>query len=53
MDITIGFFRHSSMDKIMGAAAVNENNHLVVVDATNQLQKFGVRKMSDKAERKV
>ena len=37
MYITMALDGHSPVNKIVGAVAINQNNHLVVFDVANQL----------------
>jgi len=43
MDIKRGFFGHYPMNKIMGVTVINQKNHLLVLDVTNQHQSLWCR----------
>jgi hypothetical protein len=40
-NITMSLFGHFPMNKVVGVSPVNQNNHFVVLDATNQIQSLG------------
>jgi hypothetical protein len=44
MDITMGFFGNSPMNKIMVVSTRNEDTHLLVLDVAIQFQVLGRKK---------
>jgi hypothetical protein len=47
MDVAMGFLGNAAMNKIMGAATINQDDDLLVLDVTNYLQGLGGREVGE------
>jgi hypothetical protein len=50
MDITMSFLGNAAMNKIMGAATINQNDDLRMLDVTNYLEGYRSRETSENIE---
>jgi hypothetical protein len=50
MDVAMGFLGNAAMNKIVGAATINQNDDILVLDVTNLLEGLGGREAGESIE---